>query len=384
MQYVENKLQSAPPFQPSQIREDVTAWLDRLQEGLPLGRFAFCESGNLVPTTGDRAYMPSIFSLKIAWQIGLWNRWPQALQDASAKFIYDAQSKDGYFIDPWLREQTRPNWRDWAKIALRRNTLQAVRSYYADWDQRNIRAETRQNISTLLMVNELPKYPPPLEVIEYEDTLEFLEKLDWSNPWGAGSHLSHQTMLTAVNEKMNSVAIKPKEIKRAIFEFLSKIYHEEDGAWYLGANISNTMKINGAMKIFSGLQWVEHPFKEHRRLIDLVLSEPFYSDGCHFTNSLFVLHQILRIQGRGYRQDEIDERARRAARCLMLHKKENAGFSFLQNNAQRGYYTAKVSKGFDEADVHGTVMYVWACAIIIDILKDDYPDEASIWKIQIP
>ncbi|KLN58947.1 hypothetical protein WH96_20190 [Kiloniella spongiae] len=384
MQYPEDKLLSAPPFQPTQIREDVAVWLDRLQHGLALGRFAFCERGNLVPTKGVGAYMPSVFAMKIAWQIGIWDKWPQELRTALVEFISSAQGNNGYFVDPWLRKQTRPNWRDWAKIALGRNKYEAVRAYYSEWDARNIRAETRQNISTLLMVGVLPKFSPPFEISGYSDTWAFLNSLDWSSPWGSGSHLSHQIMLTVTNEKLKTIEIDTKEIKRAIFDFLQEIYHEKDGTWFKGDNVSNVMRINGAMKILSGLQWVDHPFKKHDRLIDLVLSEPFYSDGCHFTNSLFVLHQVIRLQGRGYRQDEIDDRARKAARCLMLHKKKNSGFSFHRNKAQVGYYTAKVSKGFDEADVHGTVMYVWACAIIIEMLKEEYSDEAKIWRIHLP
>ena len=58
----------------------------------------------------------------------------------------------------------------------------------------------------------------------------------------------------------------------------------------------------------------------------------------------------------------------------MLHKKES-GFSFnhLQSQ-QKDYYTARVSKGLKVADLHGTTMFSWACAIVIDLLSDTFPD----------
>lgn len=383
MQYSERDLQNAPAFQPSQIREDVTAWLERLGQGKRLGRFAFCERGGLVPTTGPRAHMPTVFAMKIAFQIGLWARWPKDLRESATEFVRNAQGDDGAFVDPWLQASARLNWRDWCKVALGRASLSATKAYYADWRRNMIRAETRQGVSALLMVGALPRFAPAVEVKGYEDTRRFLDGLDWSMPWGAGSHLSHLIMLTSVGEQMASTGIDHEAVRRSILDFLASIHHKGDGAWYRGENVSSALKINGAMKVFSGLQWIEHSIHDHRRLIDLVLSEPFYSDGCHFTNSLFVLHQINRIDSNGYRREEIMARARLAASCLMLHKKAGAGFSFLQKNAQRHYYTATVSKGYDEADLHGTVMYTWACAIIVELLKEDYPDEAQFWQPQV-
>ena len=72
-------------------------------------------------------------------------------------------------------------------------------------------------------------------------------------------------------------------------------------------------KINGAMKIFGFTMAEEHPFVKNEKLLRLVLSQPFYSDGCHFTNSLFVLHQIKKLSGLGENKAKIIERAHRAS-----------------------------------------------------------------------
>jgi hypothetical protein len=384
MLYSKEDLNNAPTFDPKVIRRDVAQWLAALQSGLEPGRFAYCRKGSLVPTHGNQALMPTVFAMKIAWQTGVWKQWPAALRAAAIKRVTDAQRVDGTYVDAWTRRQNRPSWREWAKIALMRNRLSDVLSHYREWAPKIVRAETRQNISTLLMVEHMPQYAPPVELTGYNDTRRFLEGLDWSDPWGAGSHLSHQAMLSAVHQRLETKEVRHGEIVEAICEFLKEIYHDDSGTWYKGDGQDEVIKINGTMKVFSGLQWISHPFYDHKNLIDLILGQPFHSSGCHFTNSLFTLYNILKTQNGSYRLNEIKERARLASRYLMLHKKEGAGFSFNRSSAQQYYYTARTSKGFDEADIHGTVMYTWSCAMIIEILKEDYPDEANIWRAHVP
>jgi hypothetical protein len=371
-------------FSPGNIRQDVATWLERLHNQQHEGSFAFCERGSLLPSPPGDPLMPTIFAAKIAWQMGQWAHWPASRKQAIIARIKNAQNPDGLFVDSWLAKQTRISWKEWIKIALRRGSLSTYQAYYQDWHVRNIRAETRQNISTLFMLGEKPEFTPSVEVNDYDTMWNYLTGLDWSNPWGAGSHLSHQLMLTSSVAKINPDSLNFDDICKATIDFLATLHHPEDGAWYQDQATSNPMKVNGAMKIFSGLQWIDFPEQDYSRLIDLVLSEPFHSDGCHFTNGLFVLHQILKRTSTMYRRREIEARARHAATHLMRHKKQGAGFSFLENNAQIHYYTARVSLGLNVADLHGTVMYVWACAIILDILKDEFPSEAPNWKIQIP
>lgn len=384
MLYSERDLVNAKPFDPKVIRQDVVAWLQSLQSGLEAGRFAYCRQGNLVPTRGDQALMPTVFAMKIAWQIGVWEQWPAPLRTAIVKRVTEGQRADGNFIDAWTHRQNRPSWRECAKILLMRSKLTDVVNHHRDWTPRIVRAETRQNISSLLMVGTMPKYRPSAELKDYDDTYRFLESLDWSDPWGAGSHLSHQAMLSAVHKRMQTQNVDHRAIVQAICDFLEEIYHPDSGTWYTGNVQEDVIKINGAMKVFSGLQWIDHPFDEHQNLVDLVLSQPFHSSGCHFTNSIFTLYQILQNGNRDYRIEEIKDRARLASRYLMLHKKRDAGFSFNQNAAQNSYYTARTSKGLDEADIHGTVMYTWSCAMIIDILRDEFPDESAVWRVHVP
>ena len=63
----------------------------------------------------------------------------------------------------------------------------------------------------------------------------------------------------------------------------------------------------------------------------------------------------------------------------MKFKKPLSGFSFHKNKSQTFYYTATVSEGYNTADLHGTLMFTWACAMIIKILKDLFPNEQKNW-----
>ncbi len=366
-------------FIPETIRFDIENWLQLIEVKNKNYRFKFCEKGNLVPIQKHEGLVSTIFTCKVAYQIGLWEKWSVEKKENIIKFITKQQNEDGFFIDKWLLNQSKIKVKEYVKILLGRLKYNNLKSYYTDYIERNIRAETRQNISTLIMLNSRPLYVPFLNLKNSKECLNFLKDLDWSKPWEAASHLSHTLMLISVNKLLKNKTIDYDSMIKTILSFLKKI-RKKDGAWYEG-NPSKTMKINGAMKVLSGLQWVEdHPFKfKNNKLIDLVLSEPFRFDGCQFTNSLFVLYRIISEEGLDYRKYEIINRLEKASKIIMKFKKPLSGFSFHKNKSQTFYYTATVSKGYDTADLHGTVMFTWACAMIVKILKNLFPNEEENW-----
>jgi hypothetical protein len=50
---------------------------------------------------------------------------------------------------------------------------------------------------------------------------------------------------------------------------------------------------------------------------------------------------------------------------------EIGGFSFLPNKANVYYYSAKITKGLNEPDIHGTCMFLWGISIIAQIIEID-------------
>lgn len=53
--------------------------------------------------------------------------------------------------------------------------------------------------------------------------------------------------------------------------FLNELWNSEYGCWFRGKP-SNLIKINGAMKVWSGLHWLDRPSPDCHKLMDLACS----------------------------------------------------------------------------------------------------------------
>ena len=358
------------------IRGSVSEWLNQLQVGLLIYRFRFCLDGDLVPRSGHQAQMSTCFAMKIAWQTGIWESWPAEKKNACISFVKSFQNSNGYFIDPWLKKSAGPTCKDILRIALGKKTLKQIKEIKIQ----NVRAETRQSASTLFMVGEKPNYPLPFEVKAVEDVVPYFKSFDWTNPWGAGSHISHQLFLLTVNKKYFNMSTDYEEIVDAFLEQINSICDPETGSWFTG-HPSDVLKLNGAMKIFSGLQWLDRPYPDTKSLLDFALAQPFQKDGCSFLNRLFVIWQAQKGVPEGYRIKDV-----RSTACEVLEYAKNfiqsdGAFSFFHERSQVSYYSAKVSRGKKVSDLHGTTMLTWAIAIACELLSSDNSNEkVNGWK----
>ena len=357
-----------------QLRNDIITWLDKMSAGLEPGRFRYCSKGSLMPTTGPQAQMPTCFAMKIAWQIGLWDTWEKEKRDACVDFIKSFQKPDGYFYDPWLAKSAKIRLKEYILLLLGRISWQPLKERPIE----NIRAETRQSASTLLMVGEAPKYPMPQEINTVDEAVEFVHGLDWRNPWGGGSHFSHQLFMLTVNGEYFDKP-KNKEIIEAMLDALSKYHDPKTGTWWSVQNTSDYYKINGAMKIYSGLQWLPNPYSESKVLLDYALEQPFEEDGCGVLNRLFVVYQAHLSCPENYRKKEIKELAEKALVEFLKFRGTDGAFSFFMNAAQKSYYGARVSRGENVSDIHGTTMFVWAIAITLELLGQNAKSGQSLW-----
>jgi hypothetical protein len=287
------------------VRESIAGWLDELSEGLEPGRFRFCKQGDMVPVTGKQAQVSTCFALKIAWQAGIWDEWPEKKKQACIKFIQSFQREDGFFFDPWLAEASKGmGWKDLALVLLGRMKWDSIKERQI----RNLRAETRQSAATLLMVGARLKYPLPCEINSADEAVRYIKSFDWTEPWAAGSHLSHQMFFLTLNYKLFGIPENYSDIMETVLGELDKLRDEETGSWFKG-NPPAHIKVNGAMKIFSGLQWLDYPYPDCTRLMDFALSQPFQCDGCGFLNRLFVVHEAQKGVPSGYRDEDIKKLA---------------------------------------------------------------------------
>ncbi len=240
-----------------------------------------------------------------------------------------------------------------------------------------VRAETRQAASTLLMVGAFPRYPLPLEISQPEEVESFVRRFDWGNPWTAASHLAHALVFLCINYKAFGGPPRYHEITDRILSFLESVRDHKSGTWFTRSP-SPAIKVNGAMKVLTGLQWLGRQLPDCRALIDFALAQPFESDGCGFLNRFYVVAQSVTGCPPGYRDLQVRALAERVVEHAGQYYRDDGGFSFYPTRAQTHYYGARVSNGNNLADLHGTVMLSWALALAYR--KLELPG-AKVWSV---
>lgn len=357
------------------ITQSIRDWLEQMAVGLELGRFHFCAKGSLVPTTGKAGLVSTCFAMRSAWQAGIWDEWPKERRKACVEFVQSFQRQDGFFYDPWLFKNSNIGLKTIALVFLGRVSFRFLFHH----KEMNLRAETRQCVGDLFNVGFKPLIPLPLEFQDTKNIRKYIQSLDWCNPWSAGSHLSHLMCFFSVSREYFDQPETYESLVDEILQMLSELHDKKTGTWFLGSP-SDVLKINGAMKVLSGLQWLDREYPNTENLIDFALAQPIQNDGCGILNRLFVLQQARKKAPHGYRQKEIRKTAFHALDTVQEFQNSNGGFSFYKHKSQTSYYGAKISKGFAVSDLHGTAMMTWAIAIALDLLGEDAPEGAKKWK----
>lgn len=359
-------------------KKDIITWLEDSKKKLSPGHFRFCFEGNLVPTEGKTALFAACFGVKIAWQTGLWDEWPDDFKTSCVDFIKSFQGTDGYFVDTWLFPSRKSSI-----VQFIKGNIKAVKNGgklipFNEHKSKLLRAETRQAVATLYMIGERPNFPVSNAIQSAFDAKNYLNKLDWSNPWSAGSHLAHILCILKINKDFFSIDYGYHAITSEILGFLQRIYDENSGTWFQG-NPQEFLKVNGAMKILSGLDWVDDGYIsfDYRRLINFALRQPFEKDGCGFLNRLLVVYKCLEKIDYDIDTRPIIELLDNAKSEIIRFKKADGAFSFYHNKSQDYYSGIKVSNGEFISDLHGTVMICWALSMINTI-------ENQIFHIDLP
>lgn len=105
------------------------------------------------------------------------------------------------------------------------------------------------------------------------------------------------------------------------------------------------------------------------KLIDLCLSEANLDQACNSLDSIYVIHYANKNTEKSYRYEDIQDFCQKWLQVCKEHYFPDIGsFSFYKHRANQYYYGAKITKGLNEPDIHGTVLLFWGIAIISDIL----------------
>lgn len=341
-----------------QLKKTVPRFLERMKGTTTPGFFRYSLTGDAVSEREHWGLGNTVFATKIYDTLDALDALPQTTRDDMTQFILSFQSPNGMIFDPLIAR--RAFWRD--KLSSLKH-----RDFQNFSHTQTVRAETRQALSALNLLDvKLDVYPSDLPRNQ-EGVTRYLERLDWSRPWNAGSHFSHLLFFLAQSD-----LAQKQELIDAAVTWLGSIADSQTSCWFKG-HPSLQQKINGAMKVLTGLKAANSlTIDEPQKLIDTALGASNDRQACDQFNVVYVLKYARESAGKTYREEEIRRFViDRLEQYQSYYWPEVGGFSYFLGKSNDIYYNAAVSRGLAEPDIHGTVMFLWGIALISQILEID-------------
>lgn len=307
----------------------------------------------------------SNYALKLYYMTGQWDMLKSEEQRNWISYLQSFQKEtldnfENQFIDEVLYRSYKKfkpvdNIKDSAKILLNKTnhfnfTLKKQKFNEA------INAETKQTVSTLFQVGSKNLQTISNPYNSKEELINYLNKLNWSTPWTSGAQFASLCLYEATQDYKN---------EKILLNFISKLANKDTGSYYLNKPKSNREIINGAMKVLSGLDWLESEIHYPEKLIDFCLDNDPMDEGCDIVDYIYVLYRCS--QQSKYKKNEINKLLlSKVENIYRLYNKEDKAFSYFKNKSQTYYYGVQISKGLNRADIHGTLLCVWALIMILE------------------
>ena len=322
--------------------------------------FKYTLTGDINKNYNKWGLANTVYAVKIMYITGLLSNYKDVKINNIYKKIISNTKLDGSIYDPFLTKLTAKERLAKFIRNLNNEKLTSIRD--------TNRAETRQSFAAIYLLNKKPNHPflnLPKSEVEIES---FLSDFDWQYPWHAGSHFSHLLFFL----KMNAVFFEDKRdtsLIQAAVNWINNIQNKIDGSWYTGINVPINQKINGAMKVLTGLEVANiKSFNYPEKLIDMALLSTNDAQACDNFNIVYVLYCANKLAP-NYRFDDIEKFLMNR---LNLYKEyyhpEYGGFSFYKNQSNNVLYGKKLAESKNEPDIHGTTMFTWGLALIDNIL----------------
>ncbi|CAN2040226.1 Glycosyl hydrolase family 88 [Candidatus Magnetomoraceae bacterium gMMP-15] len=341
------------------LKKNILKFLFELKDNSIDGYYNYSLTGDILPSEKKWGLGNTVFAAKIYYML---DKPSPQISNPMKKFIKSFQDKQGQIYD---REVQRCSRLKRYYHAFRKRDFNNI------FNEQTRRAETRQAFAALRCLGSRPDIPYLLIPYNEKEIEKYIHKLNWKQPWGAGSHISHLLFFLRQNNQLFHVhQDNTDELIQFVIEQVNTAYRQKDGSWYDSSiNIPHFEKVNVAMKMmtaFDAAEWKD--FEKENELIDLCLSAINDGHACNQFNVICVLYHCS--QKTDYRKEEIKQYC---FNQLELYKEyfwpEYGGFSFFKGRANHNYYGAKISKGLPEPDIHGTVLFLWGIALISRILE---------------
>ena len=308
--------------------------------------FRYSFSGDL-PSDVHWGLGNTVFAIRCLSVTGLLKELPESLCDNMHDSI-ESFASGSYYFDPYI---TKGN----SDLAF----VEQIK-----------RAETRQTFAALHLLGKKPGKAFAHIPEDEEGVINYLQGLNWNSPWAAASHFNHLLFFLNYNSLFfESKKRQSQKLIKCAVDWIHQIQCPEDGCWYSG-NPPLAQKINGAMKVVNGLHSAAiYQFPHAEKLLDTALNGANDNEACSNFNIAYVLHAGAQNSPL-YRQAEIESYLLQRLKIYQQFYDENSGgFRFHRKKANEKYYGCTISQGKNEADIHGTAMFLWGIAVIDQTIK---------------
>lgn len=339
------------------LKPELLSFLAKLKKPDPPGFYSYSLSGDIYSSKTHWGLGNSVFAAKIFYML---NAVEEDEAESIVNFIKSFQDNHGNIYDKKIERLSR----------LRRVAYSIWRRKLNNLFNEQARiGETRQSFAALRCLGSRPDNPFLHIPYSKEGIEKYIRSLNWKIPWEAAGVLNHLLFFLHNNRKLFHVY--ENETDELIDHALKVLdsYKQNNGAWAApSSDISDNLKINGAMKVVVAYESVErNDFTNPEGLIDLCLSAVNDGHACNNFNIICVLYHCSRRTS--HRIDEISDFC---ISRMNIYKKhywpEHGGFSFFEHHANNIYLGAKITRGLKEPDIHGTVLFLWGIILIMKIL----------------
>ncbi len=311
----------------------------------------------------------SCYALKIYFMTGTWHDLSTEYKEGWIKYIksYQSSSKN-YPLNSFIDEALLSGFKNLSpKEELKyliKTTLNLLPSRNYDSKKsamrKAINAETKQAIATLYETGSLNDLKLENKFSTKGSATKYLKSLNWVRPWSAGAQFASLCVYSVTNDF---------GLEEELNNFISQKLVKNTGSYH-NKHINDQREIiNGAMKVISGLDWLNQEIHEPKELIDFCLKNVPETEGCDIVDFVYVLYKCSKQVN--YRKKEINQLFLELLEQIKrLYVTADEGFSYFPNMSQTHYYGVKITQGLNKADIHGTTLCLWAILMILDNLEE--------------
>ena len=310
----------------------------------------------------------SCYGLKYYYLSGLWDNLNTTekqnwIEKINSYQLSDSRFPSNSFVDPnYIYYLNRFNLNKTIKNIIK-NIINSsgIKSYDSKnvYEKKSINAETKQAIATLYQIGS-----KNLKTVEPEfkgaELLNYLNSLDWSLPWASGAQFSSICVYSATQESYDSKLLK---------EFVDSLVDVESGFYLKGKPTDTRQLFNGAMKIISGLDWINHDIHYPEKIIDFCINNEPIFEGCDIVDYIYILYMCSKETN--YKKKEVINKMLDLSKEMqILYSNNLGGYSYFKNKSQTHYYGVRITEGLDTPDIHATLLCTWANIMILKTMDE--------------